>query len=217
MELKFENLPEAKKIKIINAALEIFAKEGYTKASTNKIVDAAEISKGALFHYFKNKKQLYLYLYDYCMTFVLTHFYSQLDPTIDDFIDFLAHSGEIKMAIHGTHPQIFQFIQNAYYDPIPELESEIYKKSQSVLVENSGKMFAHIDYNKFREELNLEMVINTILLCFEGLINQMVQQAKIKKRPLNYNEVVTFIEPYYHFLKQVYYKPEYVQSHKEAL
>ena len=54
-----------KRERIINAAINEFTKKGYRNASTNEIVKEAGISKGLIFHYFKNKKQLYLFLYDY--------------------------------------------------------------------------------------------------------------------------------------------------------
>ena len=47
---------EEKKQKIYQAALEEFVEHGYQNASTNRITQRAGISKGLLFHYFKNKK-----------------------------------------------------------------------------------------------------------------------------------------------------------------
>lgn len=52
---KFENLPEGKRLRILNAAAREFAQSGYDGASTNRIVEYAGIAKGALFHYFKDK------------------------------------------------------------------------------------------------------------------------------------------------------------------
>ncbi len=46
-------------------ALMEFAVKGYDLASTNEMVKAAGISKGALFHYFASKKDLFLFLCDY--------------------------------------------------------------------------------------------------------------------------------------------------------
>lgn len=54
-----------KQARIINAAMKEFVKSGYDKASTNKIVKEANISKGSLFNYFHSKKELYLYLIEY--------------------------------------------------------------------------------------------------------------------------------------------------------
>ena len=60
MEPKFLALDQDKQDRILNAAMEEFARNGYKNTSTNKIVKQAGISKGLLFHYFSNKKELYL-------------------------------------------------------------------------------------------------------------------------------------------------------------
>ncbi|KAF2955920.1 TetR/AcrR family transcriptional regulator [Marinitoga sp. 38H-ov] len=51
--------------KIIKSAYEIFSKEGYQKASINKIKDRAKVSKGAIYHYFKSKEELYFKVLEY--------------------------------------------------------------------------------------------------------------------------------------------------------
>lgn len=58
----FESLPAEKKKRILIAALKEFSEKGYEQASTNSIVKEAGISKGILFHYFKTKRDLYLYV-----------------------------------------------------------------------------------------------------------------------------------------------------------
>ncbi|MEM5780278.1 MAG: TetR/AcrR family transcriptional regulator, partial [Lawsonibacter sp.] len=58
----FIGLKQEKRDVIINAALTEFAAKGYDLASTNGMVKAAGISKGALFHYFASKKDLFLFL-----------------------------------------------------------------------------------------------------------------------------------------------------------
>ncbi|MHA7059901.1 TetR/AcrR family transcriptional regulator [Aquimarina sp. M1] len=47
-----------KQEKIINAALTLFAKEGYTATSTNKVAKLAGASEGLIFRHFKNKEGL---------------------------------------------------------------------------------------------------------------------------------------------------------------
>ncbi|OQY09995.1 MAG: hypothetical protein B6I29_02385 [Marinitoga sp. 4572_148] len=51
--------------KILKAAFIVFSKEGYQKASVNKIIKAAGVSKGALYHYFKSKEELYLQVIEF--------------------------------------------------------------------------------------------------------------------------------------------------------
>ena len=61
----FKN-PERKQDRIIQAGMECFGKNGYQGANTDEIAEKAGISKGLLFHYFKNKERFYLYLCKFC-------------------------------------------------------------------------------------------------------------------------------------------------------
>jgi AcrR family transcriptional regulator len=67
MNNKFYNLPQDRQKQIINGALKVFSASSYHQASTIDIAREAGVSKGLLFHYFNNKKELYLYLYEYCI------------------------------------------------------------------------------------------------------------------------------------------------------
>lgn len=57
-EEQFEEIRSSRKFQIMEAALEIFASEGYEKASIAKIAQAAEISKGLMYNYFSSKEDL---------------------------------------------------------------------------------------------------------------------------------------------------------------
>ncbi|MGM9680202.1 MAG: TetR/AcrR family transcriptional regulator, partial [Eubacteriales bacterium] len=64
MNEKFYHLPPEKQQRILNAGYRVFAQNSYKKSPMSEIADAAGISKSLLFHYFRNKKELYLYLWD---------------------------------------------------------------------------------------------------------------------------------------------------------
>ena len=68
MNEKFWALPKDKQDRIINSALEVFAKNEYKKAPMSEIASAANISKSLLFITFTIKKELYLFLYDYAIS-----------------------------------------------------------------------------------------------------------------------------------------------------
>ena len=65
MNEKFYALSEEKQSQILNAAYKVFATNQYKKATTSEIVAEAGISKSLLFHYFHNKRELYLFLWNY--------------------------------------------------------------------------------------------------------------------------------------------------------
>ncbi|MBU3205073.1 TetR/AcrR family transcriptional regulator [Clostridium algidicarnis] len=59
----FYKLDKEKQKRIINSSLQIFSINDFKHASTDDIATKAKISKGSLFHYFKNKLSLYIFIY----------------------------------------------------------------------------------------------------------------------------------------------------------
>lgn len=49
---------------VIRAAVELFAKRGYANTSVQHIVEAAGVTKGAMYHYFESKDDLLFGIYD---------------------------------------------------------------------------------------------------------------------------------------------------------
>lgn len=56
----FRALPEEKKERVFAAAIQVFAARDYKHASTDDIAAKAGVSKGILFYWFRNKRELYL-------------------------------------------------------------------------------------------------------------------------------------------------------------
>ena len=58
----FFNLPEIKRQRILDCAIDEFARHDYASASISKIVSRAGIAKGSLYQYFLDKQDLHAYL-----------------------------------------------------------------------------------------------------------------------------------------------------------
>lgn len=58
----FFNLPEEKRQRILDLAIEEFAHHDYQNASISRIVAEASIAKGSFYQYFEDKADLYRYL-----------------------------------------------------------------------------------------------------------------------------------------------------------
>lgn len=89
MSDRFRDLPEEKNRVILSAAMEVFAKYDYKKASTDLIATKAGISKGSLFYYFRNKKELYLCVYHYVLEIVTEELMDPELMKITDFYNFI--------------------------------------------------------------------------------------------------------------------------------
>ncbi|OQX93820.1 MAG: hypothetical protein B6I17_01120 [Tenericutes bacterium 4572_104] len=58
----FFNLSKEKKDRIIEAAIDEFAKNSYENAKLSNIIRQAKIPRGSIYQYFENKDDLYLYI-----------------------------------------------------------------------------------------------------------------------------------------------------------
>ena len=66
MNERFFSLSKEKQQAIINAGYRVFSQNSYKNSPMSEIAEAAGISKSLLFHYFHNKKELYMFLWDKC-------------------------------------------------------------------------------------------------------------------------------------------------------
>ncbi len=57
-EEQYKEIREKRKAEILSVALQLFAKQGYHRTSISEIAQKAGISKGLLYNYFKDKKDL---------------------------------------------------------------------------------------------------------------------------------------------------------------
>lgn len=110
----FLNLDKSKQEKIVFHAIEEFANHSFNEASTNRIIKEAEIPKGSLYQYFRDKKDLYLYLIEISTQKKLEFLQNQAQVmNFDDFFE-----GFNTLMLVGTqfsiaHPQLSKLIKNA--------------------------------------------------------------------------------------------------------
>ena len=60
-----KNLKDIRKEQIMNAAQAVVVSKGYDQSRMDDIVEKAQLSKGAIYWYYKSKKDVYLSLIDY--------------------------------------------------------------------------------------------------------------------------------------------------------
>jgi TetR/AcrR family transcriptional regulator len=202
---RFESLDPEKRQRIINAAIEEFARNGYEKASTNEIVKTAQISKGSLFNYFNSKKDLYLFLFEYIRS-VIDTIYDEVDVNQRDFFERLRELGLIKYRIMKQFPQAFDFLKAASQEDAPEVKPELNKIGKSFIEKGFEKMYENIDFTKFREDMDLQKVLKIIYWSVLGFADEQVSH-------LDSYENVTMEhlrewDDYFDILKRCFYKQE---------
>lgn len=204
---KFLNLDQDKQDRIINAAIKEFAQKGYNQASTNEIVKEAGISKGLLFHYFGNKKQLFLFLFDHCYGLIADYFYQKMDLSERDFFTRIRQAVLIKMELLAIYPGLFKFIEEAYMEDAAEVKAEVDKKIKELNGINIGKVYDGIDLSKFRDDMDMKKVLKIITWTFEKLSEEELFKAKLTPtHHIDYQKIFLEAEAYFEILTKAFYK-----------
>ena len=100
------------------AALDLFATQGFARTSVQQIVDAAGVTKGAMYHYFRSKDDLLFAIYEQLLTLQrerLTEIVGRGLPTsqtlrevcvdvIETSIDYLAEGTVFFRSVHMLSP-----------------------------------------------------------------------------------------------------------------
>ncbi len=150
----FEKLPDGKKEQIIQVCLEEFVENGYKNASTNTIVKRLGISKGVLFLYFKNKKNLYLYLAEHVMKILIQDYFGEYanGPVIN--INMFDHLGEYYKALMQKKTGIFLFVLQVFVNTPAELKEEIDARHNQA----HDNIFRYMSNEGFRPGIDIRLV-----------------------------------------------------------
>jgi len=175
---KFESLAEEKKKRILDAAIEEFAINGYDKASTNSIVKKAGISKGILFHYFESKKNLFLYIFDYCMSNLIDKYYSVKEIEPKDIFERFMCINIRKIKIMNEEPLMNKLIFSAISNMPESLKQELTERYNTYYTKYILEFFKDIDTSKFRKDMDKQKAIELIMICMEGISNKYIQKYK---------------------------------------
>lgn len=179
MNEKFYNLPEEKQQKIINAGYRIFSQNSYRKSPVSEIAAEAGISKSLLFHYFKNKKELYLFLWDTCgqVTIEYLEKYGCYEP--GDLFEMMLRGLKAKMEIMRRYPDLGAFVIKAFYEKNPEISQLIQERYRKLLIYRADAMLTQLDPSDFVEGLDLSMMYQEMYLASEGYLWEKVQKGNV--------------------------------------
>ncbi|SEN19179.1 TetR/AcrR family transcriptional regulator [Lihuaxuella thermophila] len=176
----YQQIPAEKREKILQAAIREFAERGYDQASTNKIIQEAAISKGLLFHYFGNKKQLYLATFDHCVAQYMDEMEEMIPSLVDlpsDLFDRILYLSEFKYRYFLRHPLVYSFLLRAYSEISKKFPREVEERLHEYQKIAMPFILEGIDRSKFRDDLDLEKAMSLIYLCLHAIAQRMAEEA----------------------------------------
>ncbi|EDU37266.1 TetR family transcriptional regulator [Clostridium sporogenes] len=207
MDDNLKNIPEDKKEAILKAALEEFATRGYEKASTNKIVEKAGVSKGLLFHYFCNKKGLFIYVYNYYFKFLKEELYMKVDTEERDILERVKKWTMIKMNLIEKYPSIFMLFIKSILNMPKDIKSTLEKIQSKETKEAYENFLSNIDYSKFKENIDIQKCLKILMWTLEKYGEEYIV-LNINKPLLQINKdnIRKEIEEYVDILKAGFYR-----------
>lgn len=128
MNNNFEKLPEEKQKNIIKAAVDEFGASGFDNASTDKIAAEAGIAKGSLFYYFGSKKNLYLFIVEYCVNLLIDEILKKAESIqSQDFYERIKQIALIKQDILINYPFHSKILMDAFVNMPYKIKGDLEK------------------------------------------------------------------------------------------
>lgn len=164
------------KKKIMQSALENFAKNGFDRTRMEDIATAAGLAKGTLYLYFKNKEDLFYAICDHNLEELrnqLSRLFNRKEnimPDAERFYD------EYRKGSLGSDTIWFEMIALSTRSP----------KLRKILAENQSKVYqvikeflkTQIERGFLREDISIDVIASALIALYNGLaVNKLLLQA----------------------------------------
>lgn len=179
MNEKFFALPIEKQQRILDAAYQVFSKSSYKGASMSEIASNAGISKALLFHYFANKKELYLYLWNNALELTRKAVSDYRVLKTDDFFEMLYRSLLAKCSVMAKYPSISAFSLNAYYEQYPEIKEAIGESFAQASQTSEELVLAAINTSALRRDIDAKSMYEEIFYAMDGYMLKKYRSGRV--------------------------------------
>ena len=159
-----------RRTEILNAALKVFVKRGYAETRMDDIVHEIGLSKGALYHHFQSKRELFLALIEHWMDqFSSLQRGGPLRGQPSRLI--VKHIARFTAKVFQLNPNWFlaepEIWALANRDPeVRDLANQLYTR---ILEEFENLILRGIEYGEFRA-VNARMIALSIMTSLHGMI-----------------------------------------------
>lgn len=204
MNEKFFSLPEKRQKIIMDAGYRVFSQNSYKKSPMSEIAAEAGISKSLLFHYFHNKRELYLFLWETCGDITIRYLteYGCYEQT--DFFEMMLQGMRAKLQILKEYPNMWKFAVKAFYEKDPAVRPAIWESYRKLLNHKALDVLESLDTGQFLPGLDLNMMYREMYLATEGYMWEMLRTDEVSDGEKIEQDFIDMIA----FWKKIYLKKE---------
>ena len=179
MNERFFELPQEKRRRMMNAGYRVFAQNSYKKSPMSEIAEAAGISKSLLFHYFGNKRGLYLFLWEQCLQ--MTQQVLEAYGCYEDlgFFEQMRRGLRAKMALTREYPEMAMFALKSFYEKDPAIQPVIRESYARHLASRGYGTVKSLRREDFGPGVNLPMMYREMFLASEGYVWEMLLRGDV--------------------------------------
>jgi len=192
MNEKFFDLSREKQDRMINGALEVFAKNGYRHASTDDMVRAVGVSKGLWFHYFGSKAGIYIFVYGYSVKYLLLELSTVMDESETDYFELVRQYEYTRMRVAKNYPYMSLFLEQTRSEDDEEIRSET-EADRRMLKERLDGIFKNCELPINAEKVQKERVKKLVRYTLDGLVRDKTLHSQAEPDTI-YREVKAYLD-----------------------
>lgn len=196
---RFFQLPLKKQQVIINAGYRVFSQNSYKNSPMSEIAQAAGISKSLLFHYFRNKKELYLFLWDQCAQITIEFLTRYQCYEQKELFESMKRGMCAKMELIRRYPDMANFTIRAFYEKDPEICAAVQESYHKYFNLNEDQVRLNLDPGQFVPGLDIQMMYREMYWASEGYLWEMVQRGDLDmdRMEKDFNGLIEFWKSIY--------------------
>ena len=181
------------KNQILEAALHVFVKKGYAETRMDDIVESSGLSKGAIYHHYSSKKDLFLSLIDYWEVNSFPNF-------LDNDYSKLSASDKLRNVIteivNTYKNKKFVFLAELEFWSLANHDKDVRKKTKS-LYNKLLSFFKNIVHDGIKskefKDINVEVAALSIMTSIQGVIWFSIFEETSVSAEEYLNDVIEFI------------------------
>lgn len=192
MNEKFFDLSREKQDRMINGALEVFAKNGYRHASTDDMVKAVDVSKGLWFHYFGSKAGLYTFVYGYSVKYMLLELSTVMDSNEKNYFEIVKQLEYTKMRVSKNYPYMNMFLDQAMKETDEEIVNQT-AEDRRLLQEKVSSMLKNGEIAGVTEKAQRERIKKMVRYTVDGVVREKMLNSSAEPESI-YKEVRNYLD-----------------------
>ncbi len=188
--------------KLMDAALNEFGSHSYREASLNRIIRKAQISKGSFYFHFKNKKSLYLYMFETVAKIKIAFFEKNSDMDRDfadsDIFELIKLQSRLGIKFSAKYPKFYNLWLRFSKEEDSIRQEMVLKKFRKDIDQAIGPM---VEKSMKDGKLRKDFDQNTITKIIIHLLINFSSIFTVSKKSIDNGTYLSDLDKYIDFIK----------------